>query len=179
MIVDIEATCEKGGLPLAEMEIIEIGAVVLKTGRVTDEFQSFIRPQRRPQLTPFCIELTGIAQAQVDGAPLFPESMARFGSWLATHGCAGWGSWGDYDRRHIAQECATHSIANPLAALPHRNLKEEFATAMQLDKAVGMAKALEIAGLELAGSHHRALDDARNISRLTVFIGVQGNKSLS
>ena len=33
-----------------------------------------------------------------------------------------------------------------------------------------MAQALKLAGLELDGTHHRGIDDARNIARLLPFI---------
>ena len=38
------------------------------TLKVVDEFASFVRPVRHPQLTAFCTELTSITQAQVDAA---------------------------------------------------------------------------------------------------------------
>ena len=177
LIVDIEATCEQGGLPLVEMEIIEIGAVIVTAGKMVDEYQTFIRPERQPVLSTFCRDLTGIAQHEVDGAPWFPEAMKRFGEWVAPHDCAGWGSWGDYDRLHIEQECTVYPVTNPLSTLPHRNLKQEFAAAMKLDRAVGMSQALEIAGLKLEGSHHRALDDVRNIARLMSHIKKMGNST--
>jgi inhibitor of KinA sporulation pathway (predicted exonuclease) len=41
-----------------------------------------------------------------------------------------------------------------------------FAEAMGLKKAKGLGRALRIAGLELLGTHHRGIDDARNIARL-------------
>jgi|GEM_PF-3768891 len=50
LIIDIEATCSKREeVPRDEMEIIEIGAVVVdETGVVLAEFQSFARPVRLP-----------------------------------------------------------------------------------------------------------------------------------
>lgn len=37
-------------------------------------------------------------------------------------------------------------------------------------KSCGMARALEIAGLPLEGTHHRGADDARNIARLAALV---------
>lgn len=37
-------------------------------------------------------------------------------------------------------------------------------------KLCGMARALEIAGIPLAGTHHRSKDDARNIAKLAMLI---------
>jgi len=52
----------------------------------------------------------------------------------------------------------------------HLNLKRRFAARQGLRKPVGMAGALRKAGLELAGTHHRGIDDARNIARLLPLI---------
>src|SRR6218665_2423097 len=60
--IDLEATCDKGDdLPAADMEIIEIGAVwATAEGTVLDTVQALVRPVVRPQLTPFCRQLTNI-----------------------------------------------------------------------------------------------------------------------
>jgi inhibitor of KinA sporulation pathway (predicted exonuclease) len=78
------------------------------------------------------------------------------------------GSWGAYDPRQIERECARHGIADPLAHLHHKNLKASFAKARKI-KQVGMATALQIAGLELEGEHRRPLSDALNIARLLLW----------
>jgi hypothetical protein len=76
LVIDLEATCDDAdGLPASDMEIIEIGAVwATAEGTVLDTFQALVRPVVRPQLTPFCRQLTNIQQADVDGAELFPLS---------------------------------------------------------------------------------------------------------
>ena len=74
LIVDLEATCcDINSIPRSEMEIIEIGAVMVenRSFEITDEFQTFIKPERTPKLTPFCTELTSISQSEVDAAPNF------------------------------------------------------------------------------------------------------------
>ena len=64
LIIDLEATTDEGGWPVTEMEVIEIGAsLVNRQGRELDHFQRFVRPLRRPLLTPFCRQLTHITQA--------------------------------------------------------------------------------------------------------------------
>ena len=82
LVIDLEATCDDGdGLPASDMEIIEIGAVwATVEGSVLDTFQALVRPVVRPQLTPFCRQLTNIQQADVDGAELFPAVAARLAS---------------------------------------------------------------------------------------------------
>jgi inhibitor of KinA sporulation pathway (predicted exonuclease) len=41
------------------------------------EFQSYVRPVYNPLLSAFCTDLTGIVQADVETAPLFPAAMER------------------------------------------------------------------------------------------------------
>ena len=122
-------------------------------------------PTGRPTLTPFCRSLTHIEQAQIDSAPSWPAVAAELAEFARLHAGQCWGSWGKYDARQIERETARHGLADPLAGLPHQNLKAAFAKRRKI-KQVGMATALQIAGLELEGDHHRALSDARNIARL-------------
>jgi inhibitor of KinA sporulation pathway (predicted exonuclease) len=181
VVIDVEATCDDGGrVPRHEMEIIEIGAVLVsgETHAAVDEFQSFVRPVRHPALTPFCTGLTSITQADVDAAPTFPEVFHRLTEWIQTHPaphvlC----SWGDYDRTQFERDCVFHGIPY---ALPHRhvNLKRAFSERRGIAKKLGMAAALAQAGLPLTGTHHRGLDDARNIARLLPFaLGPGGDEA--
>jgi len=172
LVLDLEASCDEGDkLPAEEMEMIEVGAVwATPDGRILAEFQALVRPMLHPRLTPFCSQLTGITQADVDSAPLFPEVAARLASFAELHGheVATWGSWGKYDAKQLERDCARHGVENPLARLEHINLKRTFAKSRRI-KEVGMARALQMVGLPLDGSHHRGLDDARNIAKLLPF----------
>jgi len=81
LIIDLEATTDEGGWPVTEMEIIEIGvSLVNRQGRELDHFQRFVRPLRRPLLTPFCRQLTHITQANIDAAAPLNE----VGGWMTT-----------------------------------------------------------------------------------------------
>ena len=140
--MDLEATCDdRGAVPKQEMEIIEIGAVLVEPREfaVLSEYQSFVRPQRHPRLTVFCRGLTTISQAEVDAAPLFPQVMEL--------------------------DCALHRVPYPMPGR-HLNVKALFSETRGIKKRLGMAEALQHAGLELTGTHHRGIDDARNIARL-------------
>ena len=169
LVIDLEATTDDGGWPLEEMEVIEIGAsVVTRAGREVDHFQRFIRPQRRPLLTPFCRQLTRITQANIDtGAPM-TVVWEQFERWLGQHlpKLEGWASWGDYDRKQLEQEWRQKQLGSALLQLPHMNLKQQFAQARQLRRALGLKSALQLAGMQFSGQQHRALDDARNTARL-------------
>lgn len=172
LVIDLEATTDDGGWPTEEMEIIELGAVIVdEQGREQDHFQSFVHPTRRPQLTTFCRRLTHIGQADVDHAPTLHQLQASFEPWLQQHlaSLQGWLSWGNYDRQQFEVEWRRQQIDSALATLPHFNLKKLFNRQFKDRcgrKQVGLNRALEIAGLEFRGTQHRGIDDARNIARL-------------
>ena len=173
IVVDLEATCsDDGAVPRDQMEIIEIGAVMVEMDglNAADTFQTFVLPVRHQDLTPFCTELTGITQEMVeDGGAAFPDAMAALKDWMRLgERQAVFGSWGDYDRKQFNQDCRFHRIPYPMPR--HINLKETFSTRQDLRKRLGMAGALKRCGLPLDGNHHRALDDAQNIAKLLPWI---------
>ena len=48
----------------------------------------------------------------------------------------------------------------------HISLKHQYAEIKGLRKPIGMGRALKKERLELDGTHHRGIDDARNISKI-------------
>ena len=172
LVVDLEATCcDRGNIRKEEMEIIEIGGVMVHSESlsIVDEFQSFIKPIRHPILTEFCKSLTSISQVQVDRAPTYPEAIALLKNWLSGYSNGVFGSWGDFDSQQFQQDSNFHKVPFPIA-YPHVNLKQLFSQKQGLRKSHGMAKALTLAGLPLEGTHHRGIDDARNIAKLLPYI---------
>jgi inhibitor of KinA sporulation pathway (predicted exonuclease) len=79
-----------------------------------------------------------------------------------------WASWGRYDREQIQRDCALHGV--PYEMPPHLDLKEALSTAQGWRRRYGLSKALTRCGLMPDGSHHRALDDARNTVRMLPWI---------
>jgi len=172
LVLDLEATCcDQGTIPREETEIIEIGAVMVETATLqsVDEYASFVRPVRHPRLTEFCTSLTSIVQEQVDGAPPLAEVLAQLRQWTEHYGGCLFCSWGEYDRNQIVRECQHNGIAYPFSS-DHLNLKKRFSERQGLKKRFGMAEALYQVGLPLSGTHHRGIDDARNIARLLPYI---------
>jgi inhibitor of KinA sporulation pathway (predicted exonuclease) len=176
LIVDLEATCcNQSSIPRHEMEIIEIGAVMLnrRTWEIDSEFQQFIQPVRHPQLTGFCTELTSITQQQVADAPLFVEVIPKFKEWIDSFPDHIFCSWGNYDKAQFVQDCKFHHVPYPFGS-EHRNIKQEFSEYLVVSHKFGMAQALKHLGLELQGIHHRGIDDARNIA--AIYRYMQTNK---
>jgi 3'-5' exoribonuclease 1 len=172
LVLDLEATCcDQDTIKRHQMEIIEIGAVMVEAQGLTviEEFQTFIRPTRYPVLTEFCKSLTSITQEQVDQAPGYVEAIALLQQWLSNYPNGVFGSWGDYDRNQFKQDSKFHNVPFPIA-YPHVNLKQLFSSTQGLPKRYGMAEALQLVGIALEGTHHRGIDDARNIAKLLPFI---------
>ena len=168
-IVDLEATCcDKESFPRSEMEIIEIGLVLVETVtfKQVAEFQSFVKPVRNPTLTQFCKELTKIPQLLVDEAPAFTSVIQKLNEFLTVHdGDVILCSWGRYDKRQLLQDCDFHGVKYPFDNR-HINIKDKFATVHNLTKACGVSNALKTLNKKFIGTPHRGLDDARNIARL-------------
>ncbi|MBI4584678.1 MAG: exonuclease domain-containing protein [Planctomycetes bacterium] len=168
LVVDLEATCWEREPP-APNEIIEIGAVLYEAAPAAEasgvkaEFQTFVKPVLAPVLSGFCRQLTQISQEELEGAPPFPAALERFAAWAQGQAPYLLSSWGNYDRKQLEQDCRLHRIPYPFTS--HLNLKREFALRRH-DKPCGMAQALRKIGIALEGTHHRGLDDARNIARI-------------
>ena len=168
LIVDFEATCtNRNEFPREEMEIIEIGAILIETEQfeVRSEFQSFIKPVRNPTLAGFCKDLTTIRQDQVDSAPGFPAVLAQLTDWLTPIDSYRFCSWGAYDKKQLLQDCRFHGVEYPFGE-QHTNLKAAYAEAMNLRKPVGVGVALKHLNMTFEGTPHRGIDDVRNIARI-------------
>ena len=170
VVVDLEAACWEGTRDRDRMKIIEIGAVEMPTsdGMPMQEFARCVRPTVVPMLSDFCRRLTTIRQRDVDRAGLFPAVLAEFMEWIGDEPfilC----SWGGYDLTQFRTDCERHGLPLPPSFERHVNVKRQFARLLGV-KECGMERALAHAGLPLAGTHHRGIDDARNIARLAALV---------
>ena len=88
LVIDLEATCDdQGGVPRHEMEIIEIGAVLVAADTLAplDEWQSFVRPVRHPELT--LSRLGPYGKAELDPSDTRgPSAFVRFRAFLRNSG---------------------------------------------------------------------------------------------
>ena len=166
VILDLEATCWDQW-DKKENETIEIGAVLVdENQQIQSEFQRFIKPIRYPKLSDFCKELTTIKQEEVDNAKFFYEVIEEFKSWFDHKKndyllC----SWGFYDKKQFEDDCKLHNLDTSWLS-DHISLKHQYGKIKNLRRNVGMKSALKIEGIELEGTHHRGIDDARNITKI-------------
>jgi 3'-5' exoribonuclease 1 len=171
VVIDLEATCcDDDSFPRDETEIIEIGAVLVDgpTLAPLSEFQTFVRPVRHRTLTAFCTKLTTITQADVDTAPRFPQAIAALAAFLKDRDAL-FCSWGGYDKNQFRRDAQRHRVSLPLGER-HINMKETFSRRLGESRQYGTGQALRRLGLSFSGTHHRAIDDARNIARLLPFV---------
>lgn len=169
IVFDLEATCWEQATTVDRQEIIEIGAVELGADlSIKREYRAFVRPTREPRLSDFCVRLLNIRQADVDAAMTFGPALDAFAAWIGPAPfelC----SWGAYDLTQIVVECGRLARSLPPGFERHVDLQALFSRAKGV-KAPTTEAALELCGLEPAGSRHRALDDARQIARLAAVL---------
>lgn len=166
VIFDLEATCWDQW-DKSQNETIEIGAVLINEQKeIVSEFEQFIKPIRFPILSDFCKNLTSIKQNDIDQAPYFYEAIKLFKEWIDIENseyllC----SWGFYDRKQFESDSEIHHLDKSWIQ-HHISLKHQYQQIKNLRRAIGMRNALELENLELEGTHHRGIDDARNISKI-------------
>ncbi len=177
LIVDLEATCWTGKVPEGqENEIIEIGVCLLNTttGDISDSRGILVKPERS-EVSDFCTSLTTITQAMLDAeAVSFSEACAILRKDYHAEALR-WASYGAYDQKMMFQQCSSKGIAYPFSG-DHINVKTMFAQLKGLKKPTGMAGALGKLGIALEGTHHRGVDDARNIAKILYWNLQQGRQ---
>jgi inhibitor of KinA sporulation pathway (predicted exonuclease) len=177
LVIDVEATCwDNAPHNRHEMEIIEIGAVLLdEDDNIKDQFQSFIKPVRNPVLSYFCKQLTSITQEDVDKAPTFKEAMTlmQFRMLEGREPQPLFCSWGDYDKKQFLNDCGYHKHEYPFG-IRHLNVKQLFAKVLRC-QTCGIGHALMTLKLNFEGTQHRGIDDAKNIARILKIINQKGS----
>lgn len=168
VILDLEATCWKQ-YKKSPNETIEIGALLIDENKtILSEYQRFIKPIRYPILSDFCKELTSIQQSDVDAAAHFYEVIEDFKEWFGDISedyilC----SWGFYDRKQFENDCDLHHIDKSWTT-QHISLKHQYQDIRNLRRPIGMKNALKREQMALDGTHHRGIDDARNIAKIFI-----------
>jgi inhibitor of KinA sporulation pathway (predicted exonuclease) len=164
IILDLEATCDDK--TQIQNEIIEIGAVKLNENlKIIGEFQIFIKPIINPVLTDFCKDLTKIQQSDIDGAVGFKEALQKFLDFCETDYYLT--SWGFYDKNQFTKDCELHKLPTKWLE-KHISLKHQHQSFSKLRKGVGVQRALSMINERFEGTHHRGIDDARNITKIFI-----------
>ena len=148
IVFDLETT---GFSPIKD-KIIEIGAVKVEKGKITERFSTFVNPQIP---IPFKItQLTSITDAMVLDAPPIEEVLPRFLEFvgdgvLVAHNAS-------FDVSFIEQNCRYQDIQPDFTSVDTVAMARVLLPTLSRFKLNIVAKALNIS-LE---NHHRAVDDA-------------------
>lgn len=156
VVFDLETT----GISAAKHKIIEIGAVKVEGGKITDRYSTFVNPQRP---IPFAIErLTGINDSMVVDAPIIEDILPEFlkfcdGAIMVAHNA-------DFDMGFLKLNCREQNISREFTYVDTVGLARYLLPGLgkvTLDK---VAKAI---GVPL-NNHHRAVDDAECTAHIYV-----------
>lgn len=171
VVVDIEATCWDGNIPENMVsDIIEIGICLLdiNTGEIYDNRGILVKPERSI-ISPFCTELTTITQEMLNKEAIsFKEACSILKKEYQSQSRS-WASFGAYDLKQFQKQCTDLKIGYPFSP-SHINVKTLFALKRKLIHEQGMAGALAILDIPLEGTHHRGIDDAKNIAKILWWI---------
>ncbi|MDX1406942.1 MAG: 3'-5' exonuclease, partial [Saprospiraceae bacterium] len=114
----------------------------------------------------YCQRLTGIQQEDIDAAPPFDRVISSFRNWMdASDADDIMCSWGAKDADLLRNDLQAHQLTVDWMPL-HIDLKQQYHDIMGEGRKRGLKRVLEREGLPFEGNHHRALDDASNLSRL-------------
>ena len=148
VVFDIETT----GFSAMKDKIIEIGAVKVVNGNITERFSEFVNPEIP---IPFRIEqLTSINDSMVAEAPTIDVILPRFEEFC--RGCVMVAHNAEFDMSFIKKNCKDQGIEREFTIIDTVALARILLPNLNRFKLDTVAKALNVS-LE---NHHRAVDDA-------------------
>ncbi|MDD6038376.1 MAG: PolC-type DNA polymerase III [bacterium] len=148
VVFDLETT----GFSSKKNKIIEIGAVKVSNGVITERFSRFVNPQVP---IPFDIEeLTGIRDDMVVDAPVIEEVLPEFMEFC--RGCVMVAHNADFDMSFIQKNCEDMKLNCDFTVIDTVAVARFLLPQLNRYKLDTVAKALQIS----LDNHHRAVDDA-------------------
>ncbi len=158
-VFDVETT----GFSPTEEEIIEIGAVKIRDGKIVDTFSTFVNPER--PIPEKITELTGIDDSMVADAPTLQDILPDFidffeGTVLVAHNAT-------FDLRFLQASLAKTGLndrVQSITILDTLNLSRALLTQLKNHKLNTIAGHFKIS-LE---NHHRACDDAKATGEILI-----------
>ena len=148
-------------------EIIQIGAVRLDEDyKLVDRFSQNVRPELN-LIQPNITALTGIAQQDVDDAPLLCEALPQFAGWIG-EGPTRIYSWSDTDRKQLVRECRLKGLELPGQFRRWMDFQKVYTRLLGLSRRspLSLRNALGASDTDFAGGQHSAVADAENSASL-------------
>ncbi|MCI8526183.1 MAG: PolC-type DNA polymerase III [Oscillospiraceae bacterium] len=149
---DLETT----GLSHRTETIIEIGAAICRDGEILEKFQTFVDPQR--PLSQQIIDLTGITDQMLRGAPAIDEALPKFLAFCGDRPLAAHNA--DFDMGFILAACRRLGIDYAPTSVDTLILAQNLLPSLGKYKLNLVADALELPPF----NHHRAVDDAMTVA---------------
>lgn len=156
VVLDFETT---GLSPDQGDRAIEIGAVLIERGEVTDRFQQLMNPGFR--ISGFIEDYTGITQKMLDAAPPCEEVMAQFSDFIDDHNLVAHNA--SFDRRFLDAELG----------YIQRNYEGSFACSMLIARRLyqgapnhKLGGLVDYKNIPTDGVFHRALADSEMTAKL-------------
>ena len=150
IVLDFETT---GLSPDRGDRAIEIGAIRIEQGRITDHFQSLMNPSKR--INTFIEDYTGITNTMLKEAPPCKEVMKKFSNFiedfdLVAHNASFDSRFLTAELRHIRRACSGEFACSMLVA---RRLYQDASNHK-------LGTLVELLSIPNDGTFHRALADA-------------------
>ena len=152
VVFDLETTGLNSSPSAGNMDrIIEIGAYKIEGGEIKECFNTFVNPQRK--LSNEIINLTGIEQSMVDGAPTYEKVMPDFfkfidGCYLVGHNAA------NFDYKFIDYYCSQCGY------MPERKIFDTLFLSQSVLHLSNYKLNTVADHFGITFNHHRAADDA-------------------
>jgi DNA polymerase III subunit alpha, Gram-positive type len=150
---------ETTGLSPTHDRLTEIGAVRMRGMQVVETFNTMVDPEQ--PIPAKIVELTGITDAMVEGAPKEAEALRKFMEFcgenpvLAAHNAK-------FDTSFVRNVCKRQHITFDFATLDTLILCKCMLPTMSRHRLDGVAKALKLGKFD----HHRASDDAQMLAKI-------------
>ncbi len=160
VVLDFETT---GLSPNQGDRAIEIGAVLIEQGKITDRFQQLMNPGFR--INPFIENYTGITNEMLRKAPLCAEVMEQFADFIGDHNLVAHNA--SFDQRFLDAELN----------LIERKYSGSFACSMLVARRIyqnapnhKLGSLVEFKNIPTDGVFHRALADSEMTAKLWLMI---------
>jgi len=131
-------------------------------------FEMVVQPTRHTILSPYCIELTGLQQADVRDAPEFAEAWGCFHRWLGDASACEMISWGPFDIQQIGRQIT--ELGEDLPDWQYTDGQSEYTRWCRARELHGRSRKLTTVAHDLELStgetQHRALADAARLAQV-------------
>lgn len=194
LVMDFEATCAGEGRRMPVSEIIEFPALLVDTKKLSlvmesndpslaikSTFHRFVKPSAYPELTPFCIQLTGITQDTVNASHTFPIVWRQFLTWIKDMEIADSNgnptssvlpiTCGNWDLSTcLPDECFRHKLILPTLLHAWCDVKQSFFHVFKSWPTGGLMGMMRNCDIPHQGRHHSGLDDCKNLINLVTYL---------